>query len=106
MERKNDTSSYNKDKFTPFIQPHTIITLCQCPNSLRAYAIDFNLFKAVLMTSYLIKTSKYEISDISPMQSGTSSAHTHVYPSGLVGLSRHIEDELQLALSHGFSTAA
>ena len=66
----------------------------------------FNLFKAVLVTSNLIKTSKYEISDISPMQSGTSSAHTHVYPSGLVGLSRHIEDELQLALSHGFSTAA
>ena len=85
---------------------YSLIQLLHFANALRAYAIDFNLFKAVLVTSYLIKTSKYEISDISPMQSGTSSAHTHVYPSGLVGLSRHIEDELQLALSHGFSTAA
>ena len=38
------------------------------------------------------------------MQSGESSGQTQVYPSGLVGLSRHSVELLQLVLLHGFST--
>ena len=39
------------------------------------------------------------------MQSVASSAQTQVYPSGLKGLSRQRVEELQLALTHGFSAA-